>query len=199
MPSCNCRRLWQQLPSCLKPIHCTITRTVTSISRKSCHLLIQYGNIYLPVKHSILSRWQACWWDYCECRHLSALHCSWTADSKARHISRSWNKMRLCFLCWQMSIDTLLTDRQLMLQEELEHRYLREFAGWGGNSFELVSFFQRRNPEVSALGRLHYDCYHHTGKSSYPCTEDNISTIIRLSGLTRHGNYLFHAVFVEST
>lgn len=96
-------------------------------------------------------------------------------------------------------IDTLLTDRQLMLQEELEHRYLREFAGWGGNSFELVSFFQRRNPEVSALGRLHYDCYHHTGKSSYPCTEDNISTIIRLSGLTRHGNYLFHAVFVEST
>lgn len=78
----------------------------------------------------------------------------------------------------------------MMLQEEPEHCYLREFAGWGRNSFELVSLFQRRNQKVSALGGLHYDCYHHTGKPSYPCTEDKYHL---------YDNYVFHAVFVEST
>ena len=53
---------------------------------------------------------------------------------------------------------------EMMLQEELEHCYLCEFAGRGRNSLELVPFFQRRNPKVSAVGRLHYDRYHHTGK-----------------------------------
>ena len=35
---CNCRRLWQHRPSCLKPIHCSITCTAASISTKSWHL-----------------------------------------------------------------------------------------------------------------------------------------------------------------
>jgi hypothetical protein len=52
----------------------------------------------------------------------------------------------------------------MVLQEELEHSYLCKLAGWCWNSFKLISFFQRRSPKVSAVGRLHYDCYHYTSK-----------------------------------
>nr|ACF84099.1 unknown [Zea mays] len=53
-----------------------------------------------------------------------------------------------------------------MLQEEPERRYLRQLPGRDGSSVEPVPFFQRRNPEAPALGRLHYDCHHNSGRSS---------------------------------
>jgi hypothetical protein len=52
----------------------------------------------------------------------------------------------------------------MVLQEELEHSYLCKLTDWCWNSFKLISFFQRRSPKVSAVGRLHYDCYHYTSK-----------------------------------
>ncbi|OEL16304.1 hypothetical protein BAE44_0022683 [Dichanthelium oligosanthes] len=92
-----------------------------------------------------------------------------TCERQRLLIRRLWQHRPSCL----KPIHRTITCCEMMLQEELEHRYLRVFAGWGRNSFELVSFFQRKNPKVSAVGRLHYDRYHHTGNSSYPCTEDN--------------------------
>lgn len=82
-----------------------------------------------------------------------------------------------------------------MLQEEPERRYLRELPGRDGSSVEPVPFFQRRNPEAPALGRLHYDCHHNTGRSSASriATTPTVEGLIRTSFMTTTMYmYVFH-------
>uniref|UniRef100_A0A0A9BDD0 Uncharacterized protein n=1 Tax=Arundo donax TaxID=35708 RepID=A0A0A9BDD0_ARUDO len=43
------------------------------------------------------------------------------------------------------------------------------------------------------MGGLHYDCYHHTGKSY------QITVVVKPPDFTHHDQHVFHAVFNEST
>lgn len=80
-----------------------------------------------------------------------------------------------------------------MLQEEPERRYLRELPGRDGSSVEPVPFFQRRNPEAPALGRLHYDCHHNSGRSVVGI-EDSYSNC---RGINSHGTFMTTTMYVR--
>nr|CAB3457034.1 unnamed protein product [Digitaria exilis] len=78
---------------------------------------------------------------------LESSNCEQQKGGSARQrllIRRLWQQRPSCLKPIHCSIT--------YSKEELEHRYLCEFVGWGRNSFKLVPFFQRRNPKVSALG-----------------------------------------------
>ena len=88
---------------------------------------------------------------------------------------------------------------EMMLQEELEHCYLCEFAGRGRNSLELVPFFQG---EIRKFLRwADYTMIATTTLVSEHVLALRITITDRLSGFAYHDMMatVFHAVSIKST